>query len=338
MRWICQLSSGDRCFPVRLLPYLTNWAPLSPDNLAQLFAGSRPFHKWSIRSVRLIANDSYPPMRSKSWVDIAIDLDELQLELECQPHPVWCQRAVEALPAVLFVLLVDLKNEIGGPNAVAQTAAAPPLANPQHTSSRRKDGVFGTLTHDWQLLPPSPSSLAREWQLCHPHPVAPPSACVSRSTSACSSLSFIVSSWLFPVSSSPMPHASRSSVCVRDMASANCGTPGPSGRRAWPAPCSCTWAATAWAAASHTQSGAGPFDQCCQAVAVQGDARELGLEGGAYLAAAPGLNPMLPCRPWRAPLYKFGGQQPSGRRRLVDCTLLPRRSTASCAVIGRAGV
>ena len=153
--------------PVRLLPYLADWDPLSPDNLAQLFAGSRPFHKWSLRSFRLNANGSYPPMRSKSWVDIAIDLDELQLELECQPHPVWCQRAVEALPAVLFVLLDDLKTEID-PNAVAQTAAALPLANPQHTSSRRKDGVCGTLTHDRQLLPPSPSSLAREWQLLPP--------------------------------------------------------------------------------------------------------------------------------------------------------------------------
>lgn len=105
------IIDGRECVPVRLLPFLTDWDPLTPDGVAQLFAGRHPWHKWSLPLFRFQRDGTYGAVSARSWEDVAIDLEELEASLTGQPHPIWRRRSVELLPTAEFVWKTDLEAE-----------------------------------------------------------------------------------------------------------------------------------------------------------------------------------------------------------------------------------
>ncbi len=109
--------AGRECVPVRLLPYLTDWRPLSPDVIARLLAEHDAWRTWSARTYNLQGNGSYIELPPRVWDVIEDDLTILARELEGQEAfefqqlPEWRRRSVERLPAAVFVWRDELEAD-----------------------------------------------------------------------------------------------------------------------------------------------------------------------------------------------------------------------------------
>lgn len=105
--------AGRECIPVRLLPFLTNWRPISPDVVASLFSKRHPWpsrqDKWTLVSHGLQPDGSHHPLTPAAWDRFDDDLTLLARELQqtevfnFQAYPLWRQRSVQILPAGVFV-------------------------------------------------------------------------------------------------------------------------------------------------------------------------------------------------------------------------------------------
>lgn len=112
------IVDGRECVPVRLLPYLTAWRPLSPDVVAQLFSLQHPWHRWSLTSQYLSTGGTHPGLPASQWDNVFARLIALELELreegEGEPQYVkWLRLGVESLPAGVFVWRDELEVEYG---------------------------------------------------------------------------------------------------------------------------------------------------------------------------------------------------------------------------------
>ena len=68
---------GRECVPVRLLPFMTNWRPLSSDVVARLFSRHNALHRWSISSFNLSPNGPHYELPPGAWNTIDDDLNVL---------------------------------------------------------------------------------------------------------------------------------------------------------------------------------------------------------------------------------------------------------------------
>lgn len=94
--------------PVRLLPFLTNWRPLSPDVVARLLDWRDEWRKWSISTFRLSRDGTVHELAPSAWDSIDDDLTILAQRLKRQEnfefkYPKWRRRSLKALPAGVFV-------------------------------------------------------------------------------------------------------------------------------------------------------------------------------------------------------------------------------------------
>ena len=111
--WLRRVD-GRWCVPVRMLPYLTDWDPLSPDVVASMFARSNLIlHKWSLISYRLHVDSTYTEVSPQSWATIEANLRDLAagMATKGQLHMEWQKAAVEELPAHVFVWLDELTEK-----------------------------------------------------------------------------------------------------------------------------------------------------------------------------------------------------------------------------------
>ena len=108
---------GRECVPVRLLPFMTNWRPLSPDVVARLFSRRNAWHHWSISSFNLTPNGQHHELPPGAWNTIDDDLTVLALDLErqqdieFQKYRQWRRLSVALLPAAVFVWRDELVAE-----------------------------------------------------------------------------------------------------------------------------------------------------------------------------------------------------------------------------------
>ena len=105
---------GRECVPVRLLPFMTAWQPLSPDVVARLFSRREEWRTWSISTYNLRPDEKHHELLPNAWDQIDDDLTVLAQELktqesfEFQKYPEWRRRSVNLLPAAVFVWRDDL--------------------------------------------------------------------------------------------------------------------------------------------------------------------------------------------------------------------------------------
>lgn len=113
------LIQGRQCVPVRLLPFMTNWWPLSPDRIAELLGAGEPLHgsRWRIHSNVLVNGGGFTRVLPGTWASISRKLEVLAIELrrseelEGQKEDEWERRSVELLPAACFVWRDELEPE-----------------------------------------------------------------------------------------------------------------------------------------------------------------------------------------------------------------------------------
>lgn len=100
---------GRECLPVRLLPYLTSWRPLTPDVIAKLFSRRDPLRTWAASTFHLGGDDKNHELLPREWdnVDDSIAILEegliRQEAFDLQNYPEWRRLSVETLPAAVFV-------------------------------------------------------------------------------------------------------------------------------------------------------------------------------------------------------------------------------------------
>ena len=108
---------GRECVPVRLLPFMTNWRPLSPDVVARLFSRRNAWNHWSISSFNLSPSGSHNGLPPGSWNTVDDDLTVLALDLarqqdfEFEKYRQWRRLSVALLPAAVFVWRDELVAE-----------------------------------------------------------------------------------------------------------------------------------------------------------------------------------------------------------------------------------
>ena len=108
---------GRECVPVRLLPFMTNWRPLSSDVVARLFSRRNAWLHWSISSFNLTPDGQHHELPPGAWNTIDDDLTVLALDLErqqdieYQKYPQWRRLSVALLPAAVFVWRDELVAE-----------------------------------------------------------------------------------------------------------------------------------------------------------------------------------------------------------------------------------
>ncbi len=129
----CQLEvqlpkiAGRECVPVRLLPLMTEWWPLSPDKIAELLGSGEALHRgrrWPISSYVLRHDGGYRTVLPRTWANISDRLTALAVELGGTQNdlernlPEWERRSIELLPAAVFVWRDELaavyKRTYGG--------------------------------------------------------------------------------------------------------------------------------------------------------------------------------------------------------------------------------
>lgn len=109
---------GRECVPVRLLPFMTDWLPLSPDVVAKLFSGRDSFGRaFTMSSFQLHTNGRYTALKQRSWDAIDNDLETLATDLkrreefEFQLEREWRESSIKRLPAAVFVWKDELIAE-----------------------------------------------------------------------------------------------------------------------------------------------------------------------------------------------------------------------------------
>ena len=108
---------GRECVPVRLLPFMTCWRPLSPDVVARLLSRRDEWHQWSISSFNLSPNGQHDELQPRAWNTIDDDLTVLsrnlkaQEDFEFQKYPQWRHDSLALLPAAVFVWRDELVAE-----------------------------------------------------------------------------------------------------------------------------------------------------------------------------------------------------------------------------------
>lgn len=117
------IIDGRECVPVRLLPFLTNWRPLSPDVVARLFSWRDEWRKWSISTYRLSRDRTVLELAPSAWDNIDDELTILarrlkrQEDFEFEKYPKWRRRSLKVLPAGVFVwrdeLVADYARTFG---------------------------------------------------------------------------------------------------------------------------------------------------------------------------------------------------------------------------------
>lgn len=102
--------AGRELVPVRLLPVLTDWRPLSPDTVAELFSGRSKIHRnWRLRSYQLLRNGQFHELLQSAWSVIDDDLAALTDELEHRTE--WRDKSLLLLPPSVFVWKDELEAE-----------------------------------------------------------------------------------------------------------------------------------------------------------------------------------------------------------------------------------
>jgi hypothetical protein len=111
---------GRECVPVRLMPFLTCWQRLTPDDMAETFSWRHPFGKmrwWSKGTYQLLSDTTYSALRPRDWDDATDKLATLettlcnQEKLDGELAAEWERRSVELLPAGVFVWRDELESE-----------------------------------------------------------------------------------------------------------------------------------------------------------------------------------------------------------------------------------
>lgn len=109
---------GRECVPVRLLPFMTDWLPLSPDVVAKLFSGRDSFGRaFTMSSFQLHPNGRYTALKQRSWDAVDNDLETLATDLkrreefEFQLEREWRESSINRLPAAVFVWKDELIAE-----------------------------------------------------------------------------------------------------------------------------------------------------------------------------------------------------------------------------------
>lgn len=111
--------AGRQCVPVRLLPHLTNWWPLSPDRVAELLGTGEPLqgHRWEIFAYLLRRDGTYSKVLPGVWANLSEKLAALAAELkkaEVVPElgrKEWERRSVETLPSACFLWRNELEAQ-----------------------------------------------------------------------------------------------------------------------------------------------------------------------------------------------------------------------------------
>lgn len=103
------IIDGRECLPVRLLPYLTSWCPVTPDVVAKLFSQRDAWRTWTATTFNLDGDSKHHKLLPREWdhfddelTILASDL-KLQEAFDLQKYPEWRRRSVEILPAAVFV-------------------------------------------------------------------------------------------------------------------------------------------------------------------------------------------------------------------------------------------
>ena len=96
---------GRECLPVRLLPFLTGWRPLSPDNIARIFAGHDRSRPWPTNSFRIGEDGIRGPIERRNWKTVECDLGDLAKKLRRRgvEHAEWRAKSLKILPPGVFV-------------------------------------------------------------------------------------------------------------------------------------------------------------------------------------------------------------------------------------------
>jgi hypothetical protein len=111
---------GRECVPVRLMPFLTRWQRLTPDDIADTFSWRHPFGEvrwWSKGTYQLLSDGTYSALQPRDWDDAADKLAALeatlrkQEELDGELAAEWERRSVDLLPAGVFVWRDELESE-----------------------------------------------------------------------------------------------------------------------------------------------------------------------------------------------------------------------------------
>jgi hypothetical protein len=100
--------------PVRLIPFLVNWNPLSPDALAHLFAGTHLIHRdWGLVAYRVDALGVEWPIHRDTWWNTADSLDEqaIRLQRKGASHAEWERESLGILPTGAFVWRDEFEAE-----------------------------------------------------------------------------------------------------------------------------------------------------------------------------------------------------------------------------------
>jgi hypothetical protein len=109
-RFPITVIDGRKAVPVRALPFMTG---LSADDLAGLFAGTHPLHRWSLRSYHLVSEKLTASVSAQSWEAVEMDLADLasKLKMDGRPNKEWRSASIRELPAGVFVWLNELRTK-----------------------------------------------------------------------------------------------------------------------------------------------------------------------------------------------------------------------------------
>lgn len=106
---------GRECVPVRLLPIVTSWQPLSPDKIAELLGAGEKVggRQWPISARAFRSDGHHIAVRRGRWADIGASLEELRGTLlkYGASSDEWEARSLEKLPAGVFVWRDELEAQ-----------------------------------------------------------------------------------------------------------------------------------------------------------------------------------------------------------------------------------
>jgi hypothetical protein len=131
--------AGRQCVPVRLLPHLTNWWPLSPDRVAELLGTGEPLqgHRWEIFAYLLRRDGTYSKVLPGVWANLSEKLSVLAADLnrsEVVPElgrEEWERRSVETLPSACFLWRDELEAQYSKTYKRHRFVRARPEARPK---------------------------------------------------------------------------------------------------------------------------------------------------------------------------------------------------------------
>jgi hypothetical protein len=111
---------GRECVPVRLIPFVNGWWPLSPDKIAEFLGAGEVINggrQWRISSYARREDGSHHRVLPSRWADIADRLDTLYAEMSGdgrvseRSEAEWERRSIELMPASVFVWRDELVAE-----------------------------------------------------------------------------------------------------------------------------------------------------------------------------------------------------------------------------------